>query len=311
MNRVVLDSARLHLEIEPDVGAGIADFSLRRPDGALWPLMRRAPERVMWFNDLACYTLVPWCNRIAAARFRFRGREYTLRPDWPDGTAIHGDAKHRPWRVLDRSSVAARFGIESRDVGDPNWPWPCAARARYDLFDDQLVIDMSVRNLGDAPMPAGIGLHPFWMRALTAGEDCEGHSSIRARYPAVGMIPTGPAREDDLTRRLATGGTLGSLAVDDVFACGDPSEKAGWATIRWPRSGIQARIDCSANLRHAVVYSRVEAGRPAPWFCLEPVSMVNDGFNLLERGQEGTGVAVLGSGEAMEARAAIRVSALG
>jgi aldose 1-epimerase len=54
----------------------------------------------------------------------------------------------------------------------------------------------------------------------------------------------------------------------------------------------------------------MEAGRPAPWFCLEPVSMVNDGFNLIERGQGGTGVAVLGPGEAIEARIAISVTGL-
>jgi galactose mutarotase-like enzyme len=35
------------------------------------------------------------------------------------------------------------------------------------------------------------------------------------------------------------------------------------------------------------------------FFCLEPVSMVNDGFNLESRGWKGTGVRALGVGETM------------
>ncbi len=311
MNRVVIDTARLHLEIEPDVGAGIADFSLRRRDGTLAPLMRRAPEPVTWFNDLACYSLVPWCNRIAGARFRFRGREHPLKPDWPDRTAIHGDARSRPWRVLDRSPVAARFTIDSRDFADTNWPWPYAATIRYDLFDDALVVDLSVRNSGESPMPAGLGLHPFWMRRLWADEDCQIRSSLRARYPAVGMIPTGSAREDEISRGLAIGRSLGGLELDDVFVCGEPSPESGWATIHWPRSGITLRMECSPNLRHAVVYSPAVSGPSTAWFCLEPVSMVNDGFNLMEKGLAGTGVVVLGPGERMEARVAFCVGAEG
>ncbi len=309
MNRVVIDTARLHLEIEPDLGAGVADFSLRRGDGTLAPLMRRAPEHAASFDDLSCYTLVPWCNRIAHARFRFRGRELRLRPDWPDGTAIHGDAKHRPWRVLDRSPVAARFAIDSRDFSNTNWAWPYLGIIRYDLFDDGLVIDLSVRNLGDSVMPAGLGLHPFWMRGLRAEEDCELSTSIRARYPAVGMIPTGPAEPDEVSRRLGSGQALGVRTLDDVFTCGESSQESGWATIRWPRTGISLRMECSPSLRHAVVYSPLEGGRPRPWFCLEPVSMVNDGFNLMQRGQGGTGVVVLGPGERMEARIAFRIRA--
>lgn len=311
MNRVAIDTAGLHLEIDPDLGAGIAAFSLRRADGALAPLMRRAPERPRWFNDLACYTLVPWCNRIAGARFMFRGREHTIRPDWPDGTAIHGDAKHRPWRVLDRSPVAARFGIDSRDFADANWPWPYAATVRYDLSDDALAIDLTVKNLGDSPMPAGMGLHPFWMRRpWTTDADAVVRFNAAGRYPATEMIPTGPARDDDLSRRFARGTTLEGLELDDVFACaagnGAPALMVRpWGSIAWPKSGVRLEVACLPAFGHAVVYS---PSSPGGWFCCEPVSMVNDGFNLVERGQKGTGVVVLEPGQAMTGRVEFRVA---
>lgn len=315
MNRVVIDTAALHLEIDPTLGAGIADFSLRRADGGLVPLMRRAPDRPRWFNDLACYTLVPWCNRIAGARFSIRGRGHTLRPDWPDGTAIHGDAKHRAWRVLDRSPVAARFGIDSRDFADANWPWPYGATIRYDLFDDALAIDLTVRNLGAEPMPAGLGLHPFWMRRLWSGDDdAVVRFDAAGRYPATGMIPTGPAAAEDLSRRFASGTTLEGLDLDDVFACASATRESGerpWGSIAWPGSGVRLEIGSSPAFGHAVVYSPPApdgGAAPREWFCLEPVSMVNDGFNLMERGQAGTGVVVLEPGQAITGRVEFRVA---
>lgn len=309
MNRVVIDSAGLHLEIEPDLGAGIAEFSLRRPDGSHVPLMRRAPARPRGFNDLACFALVPWCNRIAGARFAFRGREHRLRPDWPDGTAIHGDAKHRPWRVLDRSPVAARFGFDSRDFADANWPWAYGATIRYDLFDDALAVELSVRNRADAPMPAGLGLHPYWSRALSPGDEAVVRINALGRYPAAAMIPTGPALDDDMARRFARGTTLDGLDLDDVLKCPSAPEPAAttpglWGSIDWPRSGVRLEIACSDVFGHAVVYHP----RPArDWFCLETVSMVNDGFNLADRGQAGTGVMVLEPGARLTGRVEFRV----
>jgi aldose 1-epimerase len=44
---------------------------------------------------------------------------------------------------------------------------------------------------------------------------------------------------------------------------------------------------------HLVVY--VPPGQD--FFCVEPVSHVNDGFNLLDRGVAGTGVRILEPGE--------------
>lgn len=42
-------------------------------------------------------------------------------------------------------------------------------------------------------------------------------------------------------------------------------------------------------------------------FCLEPVSDVNDGFNLLERGIEDTGVRVLTLGQTLAGTVRLRI----
>lgn len=299
MSNVVIESDRLRLEIVPALGGGVADLSLRGPLGFFFPLWRRARSDAAYFNDLASYTLAPWSNRIAGAAFEFEGRVHRLRADWPDGTAIHGIAKSRPWKILDRSPFSARLGFDSRGFGDMNWPWPFTSVIRYELDGAALVTDLSIRNVGDSPMPAGCGFHPYFMRTLwDLRDEVRVGARTGGRYPCSGMLPTGPARPDEITAHLGAGQPLGTLDLDDVFAGFE-----GGAEVVWPASGVRARMECSGNLGHAVVFTpqhRREGGGPLPWFCLEPVSMVNDGFNLMGRGQAGTGVAVLEPGESVD-----------
>jgi aldose 1-epimerase len=299
MSSIVIQSERLRLEVVPGLGAGIADLSLKGPLNFFYPLWRRARADATWFNDLASYTLVPWSNRIARAAFTFAGREHRLRADWIDGTAIHGDAKARPWTILDRSPFSARLQFDSRAFADVNWPWPFKSTIRYELDDESLATDLSITNLGDSPMPAGCGFHPYFMRALwDQHDDVRVGMRTTGRYPCNAMLPTGPAHADEITAHFASGQPLGTLDLDDVFAGFD-----GKAEVLWPASAVRARFECSPNLAHSVVFTpqHREGGKgPLPWFCLEPVSMVNDGFNLLARGWKDTGVVVLPPGVSAE-----------
>ena len=43
MPSIVIASERLRLEIVPELGAGVADLSLKGPLGYFYPLWRRAP----------------------------------------------------------------------------------------------------------------------------------------------------------------------------------------------------------------------------------------------------------------------------
>ena len=299
MGRIVIEQDRLRLEIDPALGAGIADFSIQGPDSAWWPIMRRAPLRPAHFNEMACYLLAPWSNRIAGARFEFAGRTHALTPDWPDGTAIHGLVKDKPWRILDRSPFSARLAFDSG--AGTRYPFPFACVARYEIVDRALVCDLSVQNSGDAAMPAGCGFHPFFRRRLWEDEECLVTCRVAGRYPAEGQIPTGPAVPDAVTVRLAEPRPLGALELDDVF------DGFTGAAIGWPRAGVRAVFETSPALGHAVVYAPVRAGSPLPFFCLEPVSMANDGFNGLARGEAGTGVALLAPGQSLAVRWTLRI----
>jgi aldose 1-epimerase len=300
MRTIRISEGALSAAIEPAVGAGLSRLTLQRGDGAAEIL--RPAESVPRFADLSMYIMAPWTNRIAGASFEFGGRRYRLRADWEDGTAIHGDVKTREWRVLDRTPVSARLGLDSRDLRDANWPWPYAAEVRYEIDRGALVCDLAIRNLGEVPMPAGLGFHPFFSRSLREADVVRVKAVTRGRYPVRGMIPSGAARRDEVTATLGAGGPLGDLVLDDVFGGFEPP-----AVITWDRSGLEARVECSPNLGHVVVFSpRADTGMK-PWFCVEPVSMVTDGFNLMSRGQAGTGVQVVAPGDWLRCRISIAV----
>lgn len=296
MNPLTLELDRLRVVVVPDLGAGVADLSLRAPDGSFRPLWRRtANPSPTYFNDLASYTLAPWSNRIPSGDFEFLGTRQHVTPDWSDNTAIHGDVKSRVFQLLDRSPNSARLRYDSRSVRDTNFPWNYACNTRYELGDGVLLTEVSITNLSTSPFPVGVGFHPYFMRSLwDPADEVVVAGGFTGRYPAVGMIPTGPACPDSVTDHLRKGRPLGTLELDDVFTCPNAA-----MSVRWPASGVTARYECSPNLSHAVIYSPLlPTGKPAPTFCLEPVSMVNDGFNLLARGQPGTGVEAIAPGEA-------------
>lgn len=296
MGLVLLQNERLRLAVDPALGAGIADFSVAGPAKFFYPLMRRAAAGEASPSLLGCFTMAPWCNRIRGAAFRFGGREHRLRPAGADPNAMHGDVRARPWRILDRSPFSASFSFDSRDAADVNFPWPFEARIRYQLSPDTLAIDLSVTNLAADSFPAGCGLHPYFPRRLWDDRD-DVHIRVpcAARYPLENSLPSGPPAADDLTRRLRELHPLPEQALDAVFAGYE-----GDCEIRWPASGLSLRMQSSANLKHVVVFApRTPGGGPLPFFAVEPVSQVNDGFNLLASGDSGSGTAVLQPGKSL------------
>jgi aldose 1-epimerase len=303
LSRLTLQTDRLRLHVLPALGAGWSDLCLRGPGGMWFPLLRRAPAQPEHFDDLACYLLAPWSNRIAGARFLFANRTIELEPNWPDGTAIHGLVNALPWTLCDRAPTACTLSCE-HSPRPGGWPWAFACRARYEVGDALVRADLAVTNLDARPMPAGLGIHPLFNRVLwDVADTIRLTAPVAGQYPAQGMLPTGPARPTPDSRAITNGTPVRDLDLDDVFA-----GYAGRAELTWDRSGVRVAIESSPECGHLVVYAPPGPGRGGlPWCCVEPVTMVNDGFNLLARGEASTGVRVLEPGQTLAARWTLRV----
>jgi aldose 1-epimerase len=289
---LTLASDALRLRLDPDRGASVLSLELQL--GGRWvDLWRRAPEPLTRSGDAASYLLAPWSNRVRDGRFRFGGREHVLRHG--ETHAIHGDVRERPWQVVEAGARAARLTLDARALPDRNFPFPFRAETWTRLDGATLEHGLAVVNEAAEPMPAGLGFHPYWMRALGgADEDAEVAFTASGVYPGVPpvpMLPTGPpvpltpAQDFSAPRRL-------DVVLDHCFAGWD-----GRARVRWPRSGVTAQLEAGPALRHLVVYSPAAK----PFFALEPVTHANDGFNLAAAGMTGTGVVVLAPGARLEA----------
>lgn len=300
MTLTTLDNGSLRLSVLPEAGASVVALEARFDD--VWrPLLRPTPaEAIATLNPspMASFTLAPWQNRIPDARFRFAGVEHVLRANTPEGYAMHGDVRRRPWQVAQRSLDRLCCTFDARDHSDFNFPVPIAAAITYAIEANCCRTDLSLTNLGDIAMPMGFGFHPYFNRAFGA----QGHDDAELRLTVAGVYPPLP------------GGPLGALAPSHDFSTGSPIGQrdindcfGGWtgdAEIAYPSAGVRLRLIADPALRHLILYT--PPGQP--YFAVEPITHATNGFNLLAVGQAGTGVTVLEPGASLCAGFELRFS---
>lgn len=293
MQSVVIENENARVVVRPDLGGGLATFELKL--NGQWVPVMRGKQDASWFNDLACYVLAPWSNRIRDARFEWQGlgNLVQLKSDWPDGTAIHGDVKAAAFTILDRSPQSVRLKLIRDGSGEQNWPWKYECIVRYQLDGRRLTASVVVKNTDVRSMPCGLGLHPFFPTQI-GNAAATVRVPVAGRYPCEGMMPVAEARDDQLCQSLRDGWKVEG-GLDDIFTMRDAETNA---CIEWPGT-VRLRMDANRGCVHAVIYSGESTKSPA-FFCVELVTNVNDGFNLLARGWQETDVEVLGPGEEMQ-----------
>jgi aldose 1-epimerase len=249
------------------------------------PVFRPTPAGATDMLETACFPLVPYANRIADARFGFEGRDVRLTAlDRFAPHALHGDGWLNPWAVETASEDSVEMSLNWPGDVDPDgagWPWPWLARQTVRLSEDGLEIVLSVTNTGDAVMPTGLGLHPYFHKSADS----------RLRLSATGVWLT-DARE--IPERLAAPAVVadwsGGLAlaeapfVDHAYAAwnGEAVMEGG---------GRRVVMRGGAGAEWAQVYAPVGAD----FFCVEPVTHRPDVLNAPE-GEQG-GLARLLPGE--------------
>ncbi|MBL4809711.1 MAG: hypothetical protein JKY43_06595, partial [Phycisphaerales bacterium] len=163
MAPIELANKTVRVVIDPSNGCRIDALEIRDPGGAWHGVLRSG------IDGAGSFAMVPWTNRIKDARFGFDNQMHQLIPNHPDGTAIHGIGRDHAWAIGDRSPYTARCVFDSRlveGVGGVNFPFVFGAVMRVEISEMSVEIDLDLTNLGDSPMPGGVGHHPYFMRAL-------------------------------------------------------------------------------------------------------------------------------------------------
>lgn len=258
MTLLSLRAGALAVDLAPSVGGTIARFAVDGID-LLRPLSAeaRAEGRA---SAAAAYPLVPYSNRIANGRLEVDGTAFHLAPNWPGSVhPMHGEGWRGPWQVLAQAAQAASL-VQAYD-GQGSWPFRYRARQDFHLDAGGLRVVLAIENLEDRPVPAGLGLHPFFVR--------DPDSTLAFRAAAVWLadrevlpverVTVPPAWAHDPPRPVVSG-------LDNCFDGWD-----GRAMIAWPSRGWRLELRASDPFRHAVVYT--PPGRD--YFCVEPVSHAN------------------------------------
>ena len=285
-SRVRLTDGRAEAEVAPAEGGCLTAFRWRG-DGGTIDWLRPAPAAGTFApNASACFPLVPYSNRIRDGRFRFAGREHRLAPNFGASPhSIHGHGWQRPWEVSahNEGSLTLAYRHDGRD-----WPQPYRAEQRFALADGALAITLAVTNEGDGPMPAGLGLHPYFPR--TPG--CRLTAPVARMWATdAEVMPTelvAPAAGADPNAGLRPA----AVALDNCFI-----GFAGRAVVDWPERAASLALEADPALAFLVVYTPPGAD----FFCAEPVSHSTDAVNLAAAGRGDTGFRTLAPGESFAA----------
>ncbi|MBS0550441.1 MAG: aldose 1-epimerase [Proteobacteria bacterium] len=260
MTVLSLKNGRLAVDLAPSSGGAIAAF---RVDGVdvLRP-MAAADIASGKGNNGSAYPLVPFSNRIANGRLDFEGETFQLAQNWPGvNHPMHGDGWSHAWQVERADATFAEIAY----VHDPvpqGWPFRYRARQAYRLDADRLTVAMAIDNIEQRAVPAGLGLHPFFVRDTDSELQCRTEAVWRtnAEVLPIARIVVPPAYDFSRSRNV------NDVTLDNCFDGWD-----GRATIRWPSRKLRLVIEASSIFRHVVIY--VPPGKP--YFCVEPVSHAN------------------------------------
>lgn len=279
------------LEVAPNVGASIKSLSAKQ-GSSLEAVMRVTPGAALSQNSaspFSSFTLAPFSNRIRDAKFVFENQEYQLKATAKDGSTQHGDVRNRAWSVT-RGENSLECSIDSRDVADFNFPFPIRMKVIYALKDSVFETQLELENLGNARMPAGFGLHPYFVRKLLGSNDVQLQFDTAGIYetdssfiPTAGMKPI-PKNFDFSKARF-----VGDTAINHVFG--------GWngtALLEYDMGDTSKtlKLEASEVFSHLCVFAS-----PDGTLAVEPISHCTDGFNLFAQGVNNTGVKVLEPGE--------------
>lgn len=286
-NALTINDGVAEAVIVPELGAGLAAYDLIGASGRI-ALFRpcRDLSRAGPF-DLASNLLVPWSNRISGGGFHFGGQFHPLSPNLPgEPFPIHGNGFSSPWAIERATAEGAEFSLRSEGPG-PFW---YEAHAAYSLAAGALTMLLSVRNLGPAPLPFGLGFHPWIVR----GE----RTQLKAKAERVALEARDhlPAGEAPVASRpewdFAAPRELPLKWINNAFLGWD-----GRATVLWPERRLALDIEADPPLSTYILYS---PSAEADFFCFEPVTHPVDAHNL-PGGPEANGLIVLAPQEILSA----------
>lgn len=246
----------------PGLGCRLHRITFRGTD-----LLRTPPDPAAHAEDpffWGAYVMAPWTNRATARPMTIAGRRVDLPANFPDGTAIHGHVYGRAWERRGPNS----FGVVVPEGS--GWPWAYEVTVEIGVDGASLRLACAVTNHADAPMPAGIGLHPWFRRPLAVSAHARAVHP-RNDEPDASEVPAAGSFDLGGERALPSG-------LDATWLDVDPHRMG----LRWPAERLRATFgaDPDAGPLHLAVATPDEPAASA----VEPVTHVPWALDRLAAG---------------------------
>ncbi len=263
-DRITIETDEALVEIVPRLGGSLAAFDFKRGKETL-PIFRR------WTADsenprvLSSSPMVPWFNRISGGGINFGGKFYPIEPnDSLEPVPIHGDGWISPWEIVEETTNRVVLRLRSKAIP----PFDYEATQTLSLVNATLHMDLSLRHLGQTPLPYGLGHHPWFVR--TPGVTLEAKATgMWLEQPPAFPAKTEPAPIPEKWN-FNTPRPLPDDFIDNGYAGWD-----GRARIAWTDRGIAVDVEADSGTRYYHVYS---LDKNHGVFCFEPVTHPNNAF---------------------------------
>lgn len=253
--------------------------------------------------------LFPFPNRIRDAKFSFMGKEYQLDKMGQTGLIMHGLVANKTWTVERAGAtsggaevVSSLYSAEQPDI-IRQFPFPFRVTVTYRLRGDTVRMTTEVENVGDTPMPMGLGIHPYFRLPLTPKSTRqESKIKIPAKSqwkPESDLIPRGPKIPLSEKMDFQALRPIGETTLDDVYAdiVLTPGEVFSESILQDPNARVELAVRADPSFRENVVFA--PPGRP--FMCFEPYTCTTNAFNLQAEGVD-AGMITLHPGEIWEGR---------
>jgi aldose 1-epimerase len=267
-----LHAGALRLAVRPDLGGCVA---------GLWhrdlPVLRSTEPAALGAARLSgCYPLVPYSNRLAYRRFRWKGADYSTAPNFDDSPhSLHGVGWMRPWDIV--SSSVLELVLRYRHTPDEDWPFAFEARQYFSLTAQSMRVQMVFDNQAAIAQPVGLGWHPYFAKRARSRL----HIELDSRWDSdATQLPV---------RKVAQPGIDSDVQHLDYDNCFD-----GWrgpARIRDEKFSMQL----TSSLDRLVVFTPPQRD----YFCVEPVSHVSNAIHMADPAAHG--LRTVAPGESFEA----------
>jgi aldose 1-epimerase len=287
--RLVDAGRNVELSIAPSVGNTAFEWKVRGRNFLYFPYTGGPAEFARQPKFCGVPFLAPWANRIEGDSYWANGKRYLLNPELGnlrrDGNKnpIHGLLTYTDlWKVVeakadDRSAwLTSRLEFWKHPDLMAQFPFPHTLTMTYLLRDGVVEVRTAIENLGTAPMPVGVGYHPYF-RLHDVHRD-EWHVHLAARdHMALNaqLIPTGESKPLE----FADPHSLSTGQLDDVFT---NLVRDADGLARFYVEGGRERVTVTYGPKYTVAV--VYAPKGQDFICFEPMAAITNAFNLAHAG---------------------------